>query len=336
MTVASHLKSLQALDLALRTGSLKGAADLLGITPAAAGQRIKVLEDYLGFELLTRGRSGLRATPELADAVESLAAAFEQLKIVGQRLDLQRTNEIHIAANSDFVELWLTPRLARYRTNYPNISFCINGEGDAPLRLGQVDCSIAFGEPRKDVGADILFGDFLVPVSSRDNIERLGRIRARDKLEGFPLLHLDFYKDDPKAIGWPQWIGAHGYRKKALERGVRFQRVAPALDAAMSSAGLMIGGLALLSDFVDDRRISFPFPLTTGTWTSHAYCATFRVGALIKPQVKRFREWLLAESVVTRTWLDQKVRTVEVDPDEERGPRRPPKSNSETISRRGR
>jgi LysR family transcriptional regulator, glycine cleavage system transcriptional activator len=313
MTVASHLKSLQALELALRTGSLKGAADLLGISPAAAGQRIKVLEDYLGFELLTRGRSGLRPTPELTDAVEPLTAAFEQLKIVGQRLDFQRTNEIHIAANPDFVELWLAPRLARYRSNYPNISFCINGEGDAPLRLGQVDCSIAFGEPRKDSGAEVLFADFLVPISSRDIIERLAMIAVQDKLEGFPLLHLDFYKDDPKAIGWPQWIGTHGYRKKALERGVRFQRVAPALDAVLSSAGLMIGGLALLSAFVEDRRISFPFPIATGTWTSHAYCATFRAGGAIKPQVQRFREWLLAESVLTQKWLDQKVRASSMD-----------------------
>jgi LysR family glycine cleavage system transcriptional activator len=309
MTVASHLKSLQALDLALRTGSLKGAADLLGITPAAAGQRIKALEEYLGFELLTRGRSGLRATPELADAVEPLTAAFDKLKIVSQRLDFQRTNEIHIAANSDFVELWLLPRLARHRASYPNISFCINGEGDAPLRVGQVDCSIAFGAPRKDSGADVLFGDFLVPISSFDNIERLGRIRAKDKLEGFPLLHLDFYKDDPSAIGWPEWICAHGLRKQAFERGVRFQRVALALDAVLSSAGLMIGGLALLSDLIDHRKVAFPFPLATGVWTSHAYCATFRAGALAKPQVKRFRDWLLAESLVTQKWLEQKVRT---------------------------
>jgi LysR family glycine cleavage system transcriptional activator len=313
MTITSHLKSLQALDLALRTGSLKGASDLLGITPAALGQRIKVLEDYLGFELLTRGRSGLRPTPELADAVEPLAAAFEQLKVVGQRLDFQRTNEIHIAANSDFVELWLTPRLASYRANYPNISFCINGEGDAPLRLGQIDLSIAFAEPHRDPGANVLFGDFLVPISSRESIDILARIAKRDKLEGFPLLHLDFYKEDPKAIGWPQWIGKHGHRKTAFERGFRFQRMAPALDAVLSSAGLMIGGLALLSDMVEDRRIDFPYPLTTGTWTSHAYCATFRAGALIKPQVKRFREWLLAESLVTQKWLEQKVRAAETD-----------------------
>jgi len=71
----------------------------------------------------------------------------------------------------------------------------------------------------------------------------------------------------------------------------------------------MIGGLALLSDYVDDRRISFPFPLTTGTWTSHAFCATFRAGALIKPPVKRFREWLLAQSAITQRWVEEKVRT---------------------------
>ena len=313
MTVTSHLKSLQALDLALRTGSLKGAADLLGITPAALGQRIKVLEDYLGFELLTRSRSGLRATPELADAVEPLAAAFEQLRVVGQRLDFQRTNEIHIAANSDFIELWLTPRLARYRARYPNISFCINGEGDAPLRIGQIDCAIAFADPCRDPAAEVLFGDFLVPVSSRETINILAGLPRKDKLEGFPLLHLDFYKDDPKAIGWPQWIGAHGHRKKAFERGFRFQRVVPAVDVVLSGAGLMIGGLALLSDMVEDRRIDFPFPLKTGTWTSHAYCATFRAGALIKPQVKRFRDWLIAESLVTKQWLERKVRAAQVD-----------------------
>jgi LysR family glycine cleavage system transcriptional activator len=328
MTVTSHLKSLQALDLALRTGSLKSAADMLGITPAAAGQRIKVLEDYLGFELLTRGRSGLRPTPELLDAVEPLAAAFDKLKIVGQRLDFQRTNEIHIAANSDFVELWLKPRLARYRANYPNISFCINGEGDAPLRIGQVDCAIAFSESAKDSGAEVLFGDFLVPIGSFDNLDRLAKIVARDKLEGFPLLHVDFYKDDPKAIGWPEWIGAHGYRKKAFERGVRFQRVAPALDAVLSGAGLMICGLALLSGLVDDRRICFPFPLTTGAWTSHAYCATFRAGALVKPQVKRFREWLLAESVVTQKWLEETVRAAQLDVG--RG-RRPPRGSRKSA-----
>jgi LysR family glycine cleavage system transcriptional activator len=73
MIAPSHLKSLQALELALRAGSLKSAADVLAITPAAVGQRIKTLEDYLGIDLVVRGRSGLRPTAALADALPHLS-----------------------------------------------------------------------------------------------------------------------------------------------------------------------------------------------------------------------------------------------------------------------
>jgi len=50
MTSVTHLKSLQALELAVREGSLTAAAVKLGITPAAVGQRIRSLEDYLGVD----------------------------------------------------------------------------------------------------------------------------------------------------------------------------------------------------------------------------------------------------------------------------------------------
>jgi LysR family glycine cleavage system transcriptional activator len=79
MAAVTHLKSLQALELAIRCGSLKAAADRLGITPAAVGQRIRALEDYLGTDLLLRGRSGLQPTPELDHALGDLQTAFAAL-----------------------------------------------------------------------------------------------------------------------------------------------------------------------------------------------------------------------------------------------------------------
>ena len=54
MVAPTHLRSLQALELAVRRGSFVAAAEGLGITPAAVGQRVKALEDYLGVELLSR------------------------------------------------------------------------------------------------------------------------------------------------------------------------------------------------------------------------------------------------------------------------------------------
>jgi LysR family glycine cleavage system transcriptional activator len=305
MVATSHLKSFQALELAVRMGSLKGAADALAITPAAVGQRVKALEEYLGVDLLVRGRSGLKPTPALAATLPNLEAAFRELDAVAIMLDLQRGHEIHIAALSDFSDLWLKSRIGAFKRAHPNILFCINGEGEAPLRLGQVDCEIGFGPPVE--GRDLLFRDYLLPISSPENTKRISKLAKRERLEGFPLLHLDFYKNDPAAPNWSNWIKSNKMRRTAPERGIRFQRITSALEAVRANAGLTICGLALLSALIDSGELSLPFPIAAGAWTDHAFQARFRNDALGRPQVRRFRDWLLEESGHTRDWMFNEV-----------------------------
>jgi len=299
----SHLRSLQALERALRSGSLKDAASDLGITPAAAGQRIKALEEYLGTELLVRGRSGLRATAALAAVLPQLSTAFRELEHVAAQLDMQRGHEMHIAAPPDLVELWLRPRLAGFTRAYPNIRFSINGEGNAPLRIRPADCEMRFGPAQGSGAADVMFRDFVVPVGSPENTARIASVTRRDRLEGFPLLHLDFYKDDPAAPDWSQWLKSQKLRRTEPNRGIRYQRIDTVLEAVLANAGFALCGMALLSGLFDNGRLSLPFPVSTGSWTAHAFQARFRGDALARPQVRRFREWLAAEADVTRQWL---------------------------------
>jgi LysR family glycine cleavage system transcriptional activator len=301
----SHLRSFQALELAIRTGSLRAAAELLAITPAAVGQRVKALEDYLGVDLLARGRSGLRPAPALESALPHLAQAFRELETAAGLLDLQRGHEIHIGAAPDFADLWLKSRLAAFQVAHPNVRFCINGEGDAPLRLGHVDCQIDFGP--EGGGAETLFADFLAPIGSPEITRRIANSHdRRDRLEGFPLLHLDFYKDDPTVPGWPEWIAAQGMTRTAPERGIRFQRITTALEAVLADAGVAICGLALVGELMDDGRLSLPFPRSAGVRTVHVFQARYRGDALVRPQMKRFRDWLIAEAAVTAAWLDRR------------------------------
>lgn len=304
MTV-THLKSFQALELALRSGSLQAAANALWVTPAAVGQRIKALEDYLGVDLLVRGRSGLKPTAELAGALGHLRAAFEELDAVAALLNLQRVDQIHIAATSDFVDLWLRPRLGAFIADHPQIRFCINGEGDAPLRIGPVDCEIRFGPARREADEDVLFRDFVLPVSSPENTRRLSRVKPRERLEGFPLLHVDFYKDDPEVPNWPNWTAVHRFRRTDPNRGIRFQRIQPALEALGANAGVALCGIALLASHIERGELSLSFPIATGHWSAHAFQARFRADALARPQMKRFRQWLLAEATITRGWLSR-------------------------------
>ena len=307
MVAPTHLRSLQALDAALRYGSLTAAADKLSITPAAVGQRIKALEDYLGVDLLTRSRSGLAPTPAVGPAVDRLRTAFRELEAVAELLDLQRGHEIHVAALSDVAELWLRPRLDRFRTQHPNILFCINGDGDAPLRLGSVDCEISFGQAVNETNWDLLFRDFLVPLGSPENVRRIAGKIEQDRLEGFPLLHRDVSKDDPGAPDGADWVHIHGFRRTAPERGMRFQRIAPVLEAVRANAGLTLCGLALIGEGLNDGTLSLPFSMSTGCWTEHAFQARFRHDALARPQVRRFRYWLAEEARATRNRMELRV-----------------------------
>lgn len=303
MVAPTHLKSLQALELAARLGSLKEAAGVLAITPAAVGQRVKALEDYLGRDLLMRGRSGLTPAPALANALTHLRAAFHELDLASEALNLERVHDLHIAAPSDLAELWLAPRLPAFRKQHPAIRFCINGEGDAPMRFAPADCEITFAARREE--AEILFRDFVAPVASPENVRRVARVAMRDRLEGFPLLHVDYYRNDPDVLGWPRWVEAHRFRRTAPDRGIRHQRLVPALEAVAADAGVALCGLALIADMLDDGRIQLPFPVAMGMRTGHAYQARFRPDASARPQVRRFRQWLQTEAGKTRAWLTQ-------------------------------
>lgn len=302
--IPSHLKSLQALELAVRTGSFKRAGELLALTAAAVGQRVKTLEDHLGVELVIRGRAGIRPTPELRAALPHLERAFAELGAVSRELDLQRGQELHIAAPTDLVELWLKPRLPRFREAHPNILFCINGEGDAPMRLARVDCRIEFSSPEQAPEIELLFPEYIVPISSPAIRDRTSKLPAHSRLEGFPLLHLDTYRDDPASPSWPSWLAACGIARSAPDRGIRFRRIAPALDAVFADAGICLCGIALLEDKLESSQIALPYPMSQGVSTSHAFVAHFpHVASASRPHVQRFRKWLATEAALTDSWL---------------------------------
>lgn len=307
MVATTHLRALQALELAIRKGSLKAAAHELAITPAAVGQRIRALEEYLGLDLLVRGRSGIRPTRDLDAAIAHLKAAFRELETASRILDFQRVNEVHITADSDWADLWLKPRLPQFTHDNPNTLFCINGVGDVPVRLGSADCEVWFGDAADEEGVDTLFYDYLLPVSSPENSSRVLAQPDGSMLEGFPLLHLDCYTVDTGDIGWIEWVKRYGQRQTAPGRGIRYRKIMHALEAVYANAGLMICGLALVGRQLDDGSLALPFPMAHGSWSRSAYRARFRQNSLRRQKIRQFREWLLAAAHDTDSELTSLV-----------------------------
>jgi LysR family transcriptional regulator, glycine cleavage system transcriptional activator len=305
MTQISHLKSLQALDVTIREGSLKLAADRLGITPAAVGQRIRALEDYLSTDLLTRGRSGLAPTADLAPALADLRLAFDALQRVTDALDFQRVSEIHIVADGDWAELWLLPRLPAFQQDNPNIRFCVNGAGDVPVRLGAPDLRITCGEDQ----GEPLYRDLLVPVTGPDNPRRLSDWDPVLQMEGMPLLHLKAQREGRDAPGWVEWFARYGHRNTGQDRGVHYPRARIALEAVRQNIGFLVCGLSLVLQDLDAGTIVLPFPVSDHLVAPHPYRLRISTAAAGRPQIQRFAAWLWAETMATRSRIDAIART---------------------------
>ena len=307
MAAVTHLRALQALEQAIRKGSLKAAATDLSITPAALGQRIRALEDYLGFDLLVRGRSGIRPTKELEAAVAHLAAGFRELDTVSDILDFQRANEIHITADPDWAELWLKPRLPTFKKQNPNTLLCVNGVGEVPVRLGKSHCEVWFGNERDNDTNELLFHDYLLPIGSAENTRRVSAQPEEIMLEGFPLLHLDCYTLDGGGIGWPEWVNRYGYRQTSPGLGIRYRRIMHALEAVYADSGFIVCGLALITPKVSDGTLTIPFPVEKGEWSKNAYRISFRHGSRRHEPTQRFRMWLLGKAEQSRKELASHV-----------------------------
>jgi LysR family transcriptional regulator, glycine cleavage system transcriptional activator len=294
MTLVSHLKALQALELAVRAKSLRAAADRLGITPAAVGQRIRALEDQLGTVLLKRGPSGLEPSAELAAAMPDLSVAFAALELASDALDMRRPSEIHIVADPDWVELWLEPRLPEFRAVHPNVMFNINGLGDVPMRLGTPDIRVGCSETM----GEILFADLFVPVTGPDNTRRMATLPPDQRLEGMPLLHMRAQREG-FSPGWVDWCKVYGHRDRGAERGVVYPNSRLAIPAVRQNIGFLVCSLSLCLSDLDRGEMVLPFPARMHLPAPNPYRMTLRGGSNRRPQTERFVGWLRHEAQKT-------------------------------------
>ena len=311
MPATQHLRSLQALELAIRHGSIQRVAEELAITPAAAGQRIRALEDYLGTDLLLRGRSGLRPTPALEQAIPDLRLAFEALARVTETLDFQRVSELHIVADRDWTELWLKPRLPEFREAHPNIRFCINGDGDVPVRLGAPDLRI---ERSDDAAGKVLFRDVHVAITAPGMLRRLGGHDQDFELEGLPLLHIDAGPRERSQPGWAEWIDRYGLRREGADRGVHYRHLRLALEAVRQEVGFLICGLGLARGDLERDAVTLCYPAQQSIPGPEPYRFFLRNETRTTAKIHLFSEWILDQARETQAWIDGMAAGLHIRP----------------------
>ena len=107
---------LTALAAVLNTGSFEKAAALLGVTPSAISQRIKLLEERIGTLLVIRGQpcEGTPVGTRLRRHVDEVVLLEQMVSAdLGGMAPLHPTATIRVAVNADSLATWFPQAMAQ-------------------------------------------------------------------------------------------------------------------------------------------------------------------------------------------------------------------------------
>jgi len=146
-----HLTVLKYIEKIARTGSLRSAAEELGITPSALNRRILGVEEELGVEIFERHPSGLRpniAGEILLEYIRDQIADMDRVKSRIADLSGMRAGHINIATTREVVQFFLPDLIKRHLAEFPAVTFGVNlherGEAEASLQDNTNDIAIVF------------------------------------------------------------------------------------------------------------------------------------------------------------------------------------------------
>lgn len=280
------LAALRVFEAAGRHGSFSGAARELGVTPSAVSHGVRTLEDRLGVALFRRDARGLSLTPAGEDLLAEATRAFDGLGRVMERLTGSRGRTgLRISAAPTFAARWLLPRLPRLRRDHPGVSVTISTEqGWVELGDGRFDLAIRMAEQPAGPGDwHRLAPVSLVPVAAPAH----AGLTIAAALARLAAIHVTSAKMD-----WASWSAQQGAPMPDPARGLRFDTVHMAIDAAAQGLGVVLARLPACNDDLSAGRVvALAEPVEIGT----SYWLVARPGALRQSNARLFAAWLKGE-----------------------------------------
>ena len=286
------LTALRAFDAAARHMSFAKAAEELNVTPAALSFQIKSLEEHLGAPLFRRlnravelTEAGTALAPGAADGFQTLAAAWRS----AQRT--QDTQSLTVTAGPAFTAKWLAPRLYEFAQAHPEIELRFS----ASLKVmdfarDAIDVAIRFGYgPDPGLYSLPLADEWVTPVMTPELATRYPT--PASLLDATLILDesIDFLRP---VVDWAAWFRAMGINTPIVT-GPRFSQADHAVDAALAGVGVVLGRRALVIKDIADGRLVAPYGTALSTGARFRFlCAK---GAELRPQIRAFRDWMLAE-----------------------------------------
>lgn len=300
MTSPVYLNALRAFEASARHQSFSAAASELNVTPAAIGQLVRSLEEWLGMPLFHRsssGRARLALTEVAERALPDIRAGFDRLNLGLARLKEGSANGVlTVTVSPAFAAKWLLPRIDRFQSAWPDTDVRL----DTSLKLLDfaaqgIDIGVRYGTGAwAGLTAEKLMDEELYPVCSPALLPRNRRLRKPADLAGQTLIHDQSVERSVGFATWEAWLDAAGVKGVSTKRGLRINNSAAVLQAAIDGHGVALARSVMARDDLAAGRLVRLFPNLTLT-SELAYYVVYRPECCALPKLAAFRDWLVEE-----------------------------------------
>jgi LysR family transcriptional regulator, glycine cleavage system transcriptional activator len=310
-----HLNALRAVEASARLGNFTRAAEELGVTPAAVGQQVRILEGYLERTLFHRTPGGLRTTAAAVPALSDLHAGFDRLEAGFKRLrGLVAENQLSVSVAPALAWKWLAPRMQGLYERCPQIDLRM----DTSLRLadiagGEFDLAIRYGAEERDGLKTIpLLQEYLLPVCAPSLSQASAGTNGAATVLDLPLLHIEGETSDAAVRNWRHWGELFGLHDRRLDHGPRYPQSAMALQAALDGQGVALCGLTLVIDDLVAGTLVAPFRPVRAVRTAYAYGLVYSPVRHQSATQRTFMRWIEQEAQDTRERISRYLSRAEI------------------------
>ncbi|MGY2326234.1 transcriptional regulator GcvA [Pseudomonas sp. SDT2931_S440] len=299
-----HLNALRAFEASARHQSFSSAAVELNVTPAAVGQLVRTLEDWLGSPLFVRGSSGrarLVPTEAAERALPDIRAGFDRLALGMERLsEGSISGVLTVAVSPAFAAKWLLPRIDRFQAVCPETDVRLDTNLKPVDFVAQrIDIGVRYGTGRwPGLTAEKLMDEEVYPVCSPQLLREHSRLQKTSDLAQETLIH-DLSMDSHTGFpSWETWMQKAGSKDSLSLRGMQINNSAAVLQAAVEGHGVALARSVMAHDDLASGRLVRLFP-EISVPSELAYYVIYRPECASLPKLTTFRDWLLAEALQT-------------------------------------
>lgn len=298
MRSLNRLKWLHAFEATARHGSFTGAAQELGVTPAAVGQLVRALEDWVGHPLLHRTRSGkerLTLVDEARDALQDITQGLDKLETGLNKLRGRRARSVVVITASQVLMMnWLMERLNRFSETHEGIDLRLNvteklmdvshGEADIGIRCGQGDWPGVNKTWLMNEEAVLVCSPRLVPP---------GKTTCGEWLAAQKLIHDDTPHPGADFPSWEQVLTAIN-APAARENGLHINSTSAVIVSALSGRGVAIVRAALVKQLIATGQLVQLHPDRRWPLKWSYYVVTPQQPTM-RAEVNVFHDWLVED-----------------------------------------